>query len=226
MSDIHSWKLSSTVAREFDGFEGPILFGGTRMIRKRDQRTLNGITELAPLIRARNRDAVLIGLSPQVSVPRTLPNGASLLLEEPNNPYWTVQHPSQDVFATVQYHCDEERFLTSSDYQEMWDLEWQSCLSIIEALHSSSRSVLFAYNGGLSTEKEIRAWAERELPVILVAGSGRTADRYASDPALEHWRKRHPSVRVANLNRGSIRAALKDFRVLADEDNVVFQQCA
>lgn len=188
--------MQSLVSTAFTGFRGGLLFGGTRMLLREDNSVLPGITELAPRIRDDNPGCVAMGVVPRTGGLSVTPAG--LVIDDGNAPWRTIVHPHQDVCLMVQDGVDEG---------SMWDSEWQECLRIIGDLRQVAgwASVLFVWNGGKATERELLAHAERGWPVLLVTGSGRTADFYAADKA---FLAKYPSVRVAAAEAQAIRAVL------------------
>lgn len=193
--------LHSLFARALVGFDGAMLFGGTRMLSRDDPSTVvPGITEVPPALRKLCPQAVLLGV-----VPRTQDLGlcdqGMIVANEAGQPYFTVVHPHQDIVLVVQ---------VSADDAEVWDAEYQECLRIAEDLRSYAAfdTVLVSYNGGTVTRREILATADRDWPVVLVAGSGRVTDELASDRT---WLAAHRNVAVADKDPASLRNAFVRF---------------
>ncbi|MBI4021597.1 MAG: hypothetical protein HY369_05120 [Candidatus Aenigmarchaeota archaeon] len=179
----------------FSGFGGAMLFGGTRMVARADPRVVvPGITEIPPLVRAQN-PCVILGVVPKTGDLRLAEIG--MVVSDDAAGYVTIVHPDQDVCVVVQ---------PSADGIATWDDEARVCREIATELRTSAgwQSVLIAYNGGGTTEREIRAWAPH-APVILIKGSGRAADCLGSDAA---FLAAHPQVRAVPKDRQALRTAL------------------
>jgi hypothetical protein len=190
--------LYELFTKAFRGFEGAILFGGTRMLQKDDVEVIvPGITEIAPLIRQTCPGSVILGVVPKSEDLRLTQYGL-VVSDEVRNDYLTIVHPEQDQCLIVQQSADE-----GVD----WDAEWQECLRIIGDLRQFAQwqSVLVAYNGGSVTEREILATAEQGWPVILIAGSGRKTDEYAMNA---DFIKQYPNVMVVEKSSESLRRGL------------------
>ncbi len=189
------------------GYDGALLFGGTRMLRRDDpSMVVPGITEIPSFCRETCPDMITLGV-----IPRTQEIGICeyglLLVDEPGDPYMTVAHPGMDLGLLVQRSADEP---------EVWDAEWQECLHITGDLREFGgfSSVLVCYNGGTVTERELLAVAARGWPVILVDGSGRTTEAYARNEA---FLAAHPNVRVCDGDARSLRDLLIFFGAHAPE---------
>jgi hypothetical protein len=193
--------LYDLFAEAFNGYDGALLFGGTRMLSREDRTTIvPGITEIPPYLRAACPRMVTLGV-----IPRTqdlqLANEGMVVSDETGNPYFTIVHPRQDIVLVVQ---------VSADSPEVWDAEFQECLHITKDLreYAAFKSILVSYNGGTVTEREILAVAEQNFPVILIRGSGRKTDEYATN---EGFLRAHPNVKVAEKEANSLRDCLAFF---------------
>lgn len=183
----------------FDGFEGALLFGGTRMLRTSDTRHVrHGITEVVPLIRRYNPACKVLGVAPLAAPPVELDfELGTIISREPE--YITIVHPGQDICLLLQ---------ASADDGVIWEAEYKYCLRFIEAMREDAgfQSLLVSYNGGNTTEKEILETARRGLPVLLIDGSEGKTQAYARDEA---FLARHPNVHVCEASTRSLRQALE-----------------
>lgn len=180
------------------GFDGAMLFGGTRMLLRDDPSVVvPGITEIPWFCRDVCPDMITLGVIPRTSLIGLCDYGM-LINDEPDTPYITIAHPRQHLGLIVQL---------SADKPEVWDAEWQECVRMTELLRESAgwTSVLICYNGGSVTERELVATATRGWPVILVDGSGRKTEEYARNEA---FLAEHPNVRVCDRDARSLRDLL------------------
>lgn len=180
--------LNALFVDAFEGFDGAFLFGGTRMLNRNDPRIIvPGITEVGVAIRAHCPNACFLGVVPRTCDLRLSEHGM-VVADDLADPYFTIVHPDQDACVVVQEGVDKEA---------TWDTEYQECFRIIDNLrtYAAWESVHVSYNGGGVTNREIRAAAASQLPVLLIAGSGRTTDALAED---ESFLASHPTVRVAD----------------------------
>ncbi|MCX6714514.1 MAG: hypothetical protein NTX72_01740 [Candidatus Uhrbacteria bacterium] len=197
----------SLFAEAFSGFAGAMLFGGTRMIEKQDASNIvPGITEIPSHIREVCPNMVSLGVVPRTSDIKITEHGL-VVSESDVDTYRTIIHPNQDMCLLVQ---------VSPDQPAIWDAEFEECLQIIKDLREFAdfKSLLIVYNGGGVTEREILATAKRGWPVLLIRGSGRNADVYASNKA---FLESHPNVRVAEKDSDDIRQHLISFGILPPE---------
>lgn len=198
MSHDDAEGLYDLFLQAFAGFEGGILFGGTRMIKKDNySEIVPGITEIPPLIRRQCPDSVILGVIPKTQDLQITESGLIVSEEEGKN-FVTIVHPEQDICLVVQ---------NSVDNTVPWEAEYQSCLQIIEQLRlfAEWESLLVSYNGGGVTEKEILATATRGWPILLINSSGRVSERLAND---KEFLNQYPHVHVAEKDSRSIRNAL------------------
>lgn len=199
MSAEDAASMQQTLVDAFAGFKGAMLFGGTRMVMRDDHSiVVPGITEVPPLIRSSCPGSIVLGIVPRTQDFQIAPSLGMIVSSESNKDFITIIHPSQDACLVVQH---------SADKGVLWDAEYQECMRITENLrrYAEWQSLLVCYNGGDVTEKELLATAERRWPVLLIEGSGRTTDRYASD---ERFLDDHPSVAVTQNDSHSIRQEL------------------
>lgn len=208
MSENDGCGLYDIFTRAFVGFEGAMLFGGTRMIKKEDKATIvPGITEIPPLIKKESKNAVILGVIPKTSdLSISLEYGLTINSEKKKD-YITVIHPDQDMCLVVQ---------GSVDGVSCWEAEFEECIRITANLRdfASWNSLLISYNGGSVTEKEILKTAKLGWPVLLVKGSGRISDEYANN---KEFVMRNPNVKVVEKNSRSIRMHLYDLGALSRE---------
>jgi len=87
------------------------------------------------------------------------------------------------------------------------------CRSFVETGHPA---MLLAYNGGGITEKEIDLYAEAGLPVLLIRGSGRAADKVLAN---ERFMASFPNVQAADNDVESIRSKLVEMGFLRQKDD-------
>jgi hypothetical protein len=201
MSSADAEGMHELYARAFVGYDGAMLFGGTRMVAvDAPHDVVPGITEVPPRLRSLCPHMVLLGV-----IPRTQDLGLSdhgmIVSKEDGKPFVTVVHPTQDIVLVVQVAADDP---------EVWDAEYQECLRVTEDLraYADFGSALVSYNGGTVTRREVLATADRGWPVVLIAGSGRTTDELASDRT---WLAAHRNVAVADKDPDALRRALASF---------------
>jgi hypothetical protein len=193
MSAEDSQGLYELFSQAMTGFDGALIFGGTRMVLRSDRDTIvPGITEIPSRLRQHCPNMVVLGIIPKTEDLLLDMDRGLIISSEPDRPYVTVVHPEQDVVLVVQ---------TTPDDQEMWDAEYQESLRITEDLrrYANWDSVTVSYNGGSVTRREIIATAERGWPVVLIRGSGRVTDEFASDKEF------------LTLHRANVAVAEKDF---------------
>lgn len=175
----------------FRGYSGVMLYGGTRVIgyRRHGPTVIPSIMEVPPILQSQNPNMVTFGIVPR-SEEHFLCEHGIIVSQNPELGCVTIINPNQTVCLTVQQDVD-----TPATY----DVEWQYCLyHVVETFMKYGKRAnygcaLVSYEGGTYTKKEILAWASRNLPVILCAGSGRTTDVLARD---KQWLADHPSVVV------------------------------
>ncbi|MCA9801335.1 MAG: hypothetical protein KC777_05085 [Cyanobacteria bacterium HKST-UBA02] len=193
-------------------FSGFCLFGGTRMVMKHDPKIIvPGITEVFPAIQRYCPDAVTLGVIAKVGHMRYTEHGL-VIHDEPDKPFVTIVHPTQTSSVILQ---------PSADMQASWDDEYQECIRICDALRQSQwQGLLIAYNGGGVTEKEILSWAklgkmDSFWRVLLIRGSGRKPDEYASD---KEWLAEHPTVHVCENDLDDMRVKLAELGAIVDPE--------
>lgn len=208
MSTDDSDNLIQTFVEAFVDYQGAMLFGGTRMLDKQTKQTINGITEVAPAIKKQNPDVVVLGV---IAKSDCLGISEQGLIVSNNNEdsYFTICHPGQDMTLLVQKNPDIPMTIDSS----IWDMEYQECMSIVRDLRefAGMQSLLICYNGGNTTEKELLATAREGWPVLLIKGSGRISDVYASDTT---FLEQYPSVSVCENNAYSLQETLNRMSIV------------
>jgi hypothetical protein len=98
----------------------------------------------------------------------------------------------------------------------IWDdeVEFRRYVTHVLRMYGEWRSVLIAYNGGGTTEREVIATADQGWPVILIKGSGRATDKLAEDKS---FLRAHPSVRVCEHSAAALQLELMDLEALPPE---------
>lgn len=198
--------LNELFRRAFAGFEGALIFGGTRMLRRQGPEVIvPGITEVAPLIGADNPGAVIFGIVPR-SENLGLRDVGMVVADSADNDYYTIIHPDQDVVLVVQQSVDQG---------VSWEAEYEVAMQVTANLRSFANwsSLLVVYNGGSVTEKEVRATAAQGWPVLLIKGSGRKADELAQDVV---FLRANPTVSVCANDPVGLRQALVSLGVVPE----------
>lgn len=178
-------------------YSGALIFGGTQMRLKDNPLAVHhGITEVAPQIARQSRESIVLGIVPRREDLKLSPYGM-VISDEGDKPFFTIIHPDQDVCLVIQSSVDEG---------VIWDAEYLMSADIVQHLRvfAGWQSLLIAYNGGSVTEREILLWARNGWPVLLIAESGRMAERYAND---REFLLSHPSVHV--VDNSSVALSLK-----------------
>ncbi len=204
MSEDDARGLYDLFVPAFDGFEGAMLYGGTRMINLQENWKVEpGITEIPPLIRDRCPNARIHGVVPRTETFCIDSHGRLLISIDEDTGKATIIHPNQDEVLVVQ---------DGPDKPCSWDGEYRAVLHITKQLreHAQWNSVLISYNGGKYTEEEVRAVRDRGWPIILIRGSGRKTDELAADSSFCSV----PHVLVVDKNQHSLRAALEKLGVV------------
>ncbi len=184
----------------FYGFTGALIGGGTRIVSTNDPKQIHqSIGEVGPAIRELCPGSIVLGVVPRPFNQEVVLTDYGLVVSHSDE--WnqdTIIHPLQDECLIVQHSADDG---------VKWEAEYQECLEIIHRLRefAAFRSLLICYNGGMVTEKEILATAGRGWPVILIAGSGRMADKYAQDKS---FLEKYPNVTIVSNDPVTLRQAL------------------
>lgn len=195
-------------------FAGFCLFGGTRMVGKTDPSVIvPGITEVFPAIQKYCPESVTLGVIAKVGHLRYSSHGL-IIHDEPDNEFVTILHPTQTSSVILQ---------PSADMQASWDDEFKECIRICDSLRQARwQGLLVVYNGGGVTERELTSWAtlgKRDpfWQVLIVKGSGRKADEYASD---SEWLNEHPTVTVCENDLDDMRIKLESLGAIVTLDRV------
>lgn len=217
MSDDDAHGVLELFSEAFQGFDGALLIGGTRMVRSNNTAdVLFGITEVGPAIRRANPECFMLGIVPRccgllhstqqsVLVVKQITEADSAACGEEHRQFLTIVHPDQDMVVLATTHITMDA---------IWDDEVEFCWYMTQTLveYGHWQSLLVAYNGGGVTEREVRATAQRRWPVLLVRGSGRVSDKLAEDT---NFLEQNPSVIVCDRTVQSMRTALERLGVVA-----------
>ena len=192
----------------FEGFCGLLLIGGTRMIKGLDpEDVFFGITEVGPAIRRANPSCRVLGVVPRCKDFMFCADPPVLIVRDEalDTGLTTIVHPDQDFVIAA---------ATALTKEEVWDDEVACCQYITGTLvgYGGWKSLLIAYNGGGTTEREIRSTAARGWPVLIVRGSGRVSDKLAADA---EFLADHPTVHVCERSAQSMRTALQSLSVIS-----------
>ena len=242
MSEADARGLLTLFTEAFEGFDGALLFGGTRMLtRTIPQRVRMGITEVGPAIRRKNPTAVVVGIIAK--------NGQMVLDEQmivgdsDRDDFYTTVHPDQNVVLVVDIEGSHEKNIQRrirhaeicaiiASFPELaakynfnpqklspWDGEFLECSSLTHVLRTFSRwdSILPVYNGGGTTLKEVVDHVDRGWPALVVEGSGRVSDDLYN--CVSFRRRYEEFLHFAKPNVSSLRTALE--RCLIVEPRIV-----
>jgi hypothetical protein len=213
MSEKDSNGLYNLFIEALTGFKGAVLFGGTRMLKKNNKKSIvPGITEIPPLLRKNNPDLIILGVIPKTK-DLVLDECGLIVSNESENDYLTIVNPDQDLCLVVQ---------ESVDKYATWETEFEECIDITSNLRNFANwdSLLISYNGGSVTEKEIITTVKLEWPVLLIKGSGRATDKIAENNFI----KKYPNVYLAEKDSDSIRNCLIDLDILEKERSKTIQK--
>lgn len=207
MSPEDAQGVQELFGKAFTGFEGLLLIGGTRMIKGMNpDDVVFGITEVGPSIRRANLSCRVLGVVPRCKDFMFCTEPPVLIVrdEADSTGITTIVHPDQDFVIAA---------ATALTKEAVWDDEVVCCQYLTSTLvdYGGWQSLLIAYNGGGTTEREIRSTADRGWPVLLVHGSGRVSDTLANDT---DFLAAHPTIRVCERNAASMRAALQDLSIV------------
>lgn len=204
----------------FAGFEGAILFGGSRMLKKDDPTEIvPGITEIPPLIKKNCPKSVILGVVPRFQDLKLSQHGL-VISDELGNDFITIVNPDQGQCVVVQKSADEGVSLIPNLPLGGWEIEYLECQRIISDLinYADFSSLLVSYNGGKVTEAEIVSTAQKGWPILLINGSGRKSEEYANN---QKFLEEYPNVFVAEKDAASIRDVLLEAHVLKPEFKVL-----
>ena len=209
MSEEDAKGLYGLFLHSLIGFDGAMLFGGTRMIRKDDNSVIvPGITEIPPFIKEHCPNAIFQGVIPKTG-DLQLSDCGMVVSNGDDDDYLTIVHPQQDAALIVQANVDDG---------VVWEAEFKECLKIIQYLREFAqwRSLLIAYNGGGTTKKEIIAHAKLGWPVLLIKGSGRVSDELSND---KQFLMQYPSISIVQKDPALMRRALIELNVIKNNPN-------
>lgn len=190
------------------------LFGGTRMLFKQDPSVVRpGVTEVFPAVAATCSGAAMLGIVARTSKMHYTPRGL-VVSTEPKSDFFTIVHPVQVSIAVLQENADEAA---------PWNAEFLRCADICGDLQTEGwGALLTVFNGGKVSNDEIDLWcklAESDpgnWNVLLVKGSGGTADKLANDA---EWLAEHPNVHVAECTVEALRSKLLDLDAISEEQS-------
>lgn len=179
------------------------LFGGTRMLFKKNPDVVRpGVTEVFPACAEECAGAAMLGIVARTDKMHYTPRGL-VVSTESKSEFFTIVHPVQVSIAVLQ---------ENADVAAPWNAEFLRCADIAGDLQEEDWGALLSvYNGGKVTNDEIDLWCQmyqekgRGWNVLLVKGSGGTADRLANDAS---WLAEHPNVHVADCTAESLRQKL------------------
>ncbi len=196
LMEASHWKGMLRLFRDsFAGFGGAILVGGTRMLVEENGQPTStikpGITEIPMVLRRACPDAVIGGLV--LGTERYNVGEKTVLFDRQpwslgqryaeQNKFTTILNPEIEYFMYVDH--------ANLPGNRKWDAEYQDAISIAKTMCTSERPglrkfdpLLVVYNGGGTTEREVRAWCDLKWPVMLIEGSGRIADTLAHDASF------------------------------------------
>ncbi len=206
MSAEDAQGVQELFGKAFEGFRGLLLIGGTRMIKNMNLTdVLFGITEIGPAIRRANPECQVLGVVPRCKDFLFCPDLPALVVrQEWDGELTTIVHPDQDIVIAA---------ATALTKEEIWDDEVACCRYVTDTLvtYGGWESLLVAYNGGGTTEREIRSTASRGWPVLLIKGSGRVCDKLAAD---SQFLTENPTVHVCERTPAGMREALQHLSAL------------
>lgn len=214
MSEDQADGLYDLYVRSLIGYKGAILFGGTRMVNRKNLETVvPGITEIPPLIRKHCPDSVILGIIPKSGDLQLSMEYGLVVSDDNEEDYITIIHPNQDICVVVQQSVDEG---------VSWEAEFEECIHITSNLreYANWKSLLISYNGGGVTEKEILKTAKLGWPILLIKGSGKKTDEYAND---KEFLMKYPNVHVVNKNPADMRQKLFHLEAL-ENSSLVFDK--
>jgi hypothetical protein len=187
------------------------LFGGTRMLFKANPDVVRpGVTEVFPACAEDCDGAAMLGIVARTDKMHYTPRGL-VVSTEPKSDFFTIVHPTQCSIAVLQ---------ENADVGAPWNAEFLRCADIVGDLQQEDwGSLLTVYNGGKVTNDEIDMWCEMYKQdghgwnVLLIKGSGGTADRLANDSA---WLAEHPNVHVVDCATEAMRQKLLELGAITD----------
>ena len=135
---------------------GLTLFGGTRMLYKRDPKIVRpGITEVFPGIAADCPEAVVLGIVARYS--KMYPTNHGLVIgTSPEDDYFTIVHPNQKSIAVLQDNADEI---------SPWEAEYLRCSDVVGELQEQAVEAVQVVARALLGVRHHRARGHDEGPI-------------------------------------------------------------
>lgn len=196
--------LDSLFARAFSGqFSGMVLTGATRATELDSAVAHRGVMEAGAKLEATCPGARVLGVVPSQRLEMHYDGTCSVVREEG---------------LEVGLHPDNKLILSTAEKTPyLWDAEWQRCLGLKHALNPSS-SVLISFDGGIATDREIRAWAaeSKRDPHTHVVLLGRSAPDRATAQLSRNFGflREHPNVHVVEFDAGRLNQIARDLEIL------------
>ncbi len=208
MSNEDALGMNEVLLSSFSTYKGSILFGGTRMIMKDTSKIKASITEIPYLIKELSPETILLGVVPKTDTLLFTDQG---IVVSKDDKYSTIIHPCQDIALVIQKNVDEN---------SKWDIEWKACHQIMADLDqfASIPNLTVVYNGGETTKNEIEIAAKKGFNILLINGSGRTADLFANNKT---FLRSYKNVFVCDNTVSSLTSALISFGAIKPQFNVI-----
>jgi hypothetical protein len=152
-----------------EGFKGMIWSGGTRQFDK-DIVLDPMVTDIPGFIAASNPECVALGSAPRTDVLR-LTGESHLMLDD----YGTAPNPAMNAILLVQ---------DGAEGKLDWDGDLNAAFELMSNLktHAGFKQVgVIAWNGGDITRDEIMRSINMGWPTFVIKGSGRAADKIATE---------------------------------------------
>ena len=207
-------------------YGGYLLYGPTRLLLKENTDViLPGITEIATNIKGDCPDTVSLGIMARPETMWYKPGVGLVVGFGEQDKHLTVLHPDVKANLIMQESVDVTLRRPNDPPIGPWHAEFLECHRRCSVLNTRGWAVgMLVYNGGETilnpdgttkkegiVESEIRLWAETNLPVVLVRGSGRVCDKLSED---KRFLEEYPHVRVAENDAESIRKELQRIGML------------
>ncbi len=208
MSEQDSKGLYNLFVSALLNFQGIVLSGATRSVSDdAEQEVRPSIPEIGPMLERYLKDAQHLGLIPGAEIKAQGDGYTQVQYDHHQNRDWNIiAHPHS-----------EKAMVISKETDYLWDSEWQAAQELIQHLQSINScrgSVIISYDGGIATENELRAAAERSLEdrsqhIILITGSDpqRATDRLSRDA---EFLKNYPNVHVVEKDSAALKEKLLD----------------
>ncbi len=194
-------------------FEGFCVYGGIKFVNRHDpQKVMYGIAEVVEKVSKLCPQSKSLGIVAKVGDLKYSTHGIVMCDCDTTLPaedqYIKIVQPKDNAVLMLQPGAD--RHASPDD-------EARECIEIADYLRQGNwQGMLLVYNGDDVVERELRQWAELGRNdtfwrVLIVNGSGRIADTYASD---KKFLNEHPRVYVCDNNVEDIRYWLYTLAVL------------